>query len=56
MRNILDKEDRVLFNKDLKNLNKWIESHLKQSKPAHPFVIVGENKGKENDRFHTQNQ
>jgi len=55
MRNVLDKEDRVLFNKDLKNLNKWIEGHLKQNKPAHPFVIVGENKGKEHDRCQSKN-
>ena len=56
MRNILDKGDGVLFNRDLKNLNKWIEGHVKKSQPAHPFMIVGENKGKENDRRQNKNQ
>ena len=56
MRNILDKEDRVLFRRDLNNLNKWIETHVKQNKPAHPFFIVGANKGRENDRRQSKNQ
>lgn len=56
MRHILDKEDRVLWNRDLKNLNKWIADYVKTSKPAHPFLIVGENKGKQNDRVSSQNK
>jgi hypothetical protein len=56
MRHILDKEDRVLFKRDLRNLNKWIEDHIKQNKPAHPFVIVGQQKGNDSDRRQSQNQ
>jgi hypothetical protein len=55
VRNILDKEDRVLFKRDLKNLNKWIESLVKENKPAHPFYIVGENKGKQHEHRQTKN-
>jgi hypothetical protein len=56
MHNVLDREDRVLRKRALIQLNKWISEHLRQSKQPHPFVIVGENKGKENDRRQTQSQ
>lgn len=56
MRHILDKEDRVLWNRDLKNLNKWIEDHIKKTKQSHPFVIVGQHKENLNARRQSQNQ
>lgn len=55
MRNILEKDDRVAYNRDLKTLNKWIEDHLKQTKQSHPFVIVGSQKAK-HDRIATENK
>jgi cob(I)alamin adenosyltransferase len=56
MRHILDKEDRVLFKRDLKNLNKWIEDYIKNTKQPHPFVIVGQHKENLNGRSQSQNQ
>lgn len=55
MMNILDREDRVLRKRALVQLDKWLAEHLRKKKPAHPFFIVGENKGKQHDRRQNKN-
>lgn len=56
MKHILEREDRVMFNRALNQLNNWIAEYAKQNKQAHPFYIVGQHKEPEIDRRPTKNQ
>jgi hypothetical protein len=56
LKHFLDKEDSVNHRKALNRLDKWITEHIKKSKPAHPFLVVGANKGSDHDRVSNKNQ